>query len=211
MKNLETNDYYSRDRKWPSFFPITVGAKILDIGCGKGVLGSYLKNSYSAKVTGLEIFPEYASEASGHLDEVICGNFEDIDLSAHKGIYDYVIFSDSLEHLLEPKAALLKARTLLKDSGELLIAIPNIRNFRVTFPLVVFGNFEYQDEGLLDRTHLRFFTLSSISNMLASCGFRVHSVEMELPKSSKVGLINLLTFSLFRESLTSHFYIRATK
>jgi len=210
MKSSSNNDYYSRDRTWPSLFPIVGGAQFLDIGCGKGVLGSYLKDKYSAKVTGLEIYPEYASEASECLDEVLCGNFEDIDLSSQDGQFDYVIFSDSLEHLVEPKAALLKAKALLKESGELLIAIPNVRNFRVTVPLVVFGNFEYQDEGLLDRTHLRFFTLSSIKNMLVSCGFCVQSVEMDLPKSSKVGLVNMLTFSVFRESLTSHFFIRAT-
>jgi 2-polyprenyl-3-methyl-5-hydroxy-6-metoxy-1,4-benzoquinol methylase len=208
---VKRSDYYSRERKWPSLFPIKEGSRILDVGCGKGVLGSYLKSNYSAKVTGLEIFPEYASDASKCLDEIICGNFEEMDLYEYAGKFDYVIFSDSLEHLIEPKAALLKAQALLKESGEVLLAMPNVRNFRLTVPLVLFGRFEYVDEGLLDRTHLRFFTLSSISNLLVSCGFCVESVKMDLPRSSKVGLLNILTFSLFRETLTSHFFIRATR
>jgi cyclopropane fatty-acyl-phospholipid synthase-like methyltransferase len=65
----------SRERKWPSLFPIVEGARILDNGCGKGVLGSYLKSNYSAKVIGLEVCLEYASETSKCLDEVLCGAF----------------------------------------------------------------------------------------------------------------------------------------
>jgi 2-polyprenyl-3-methyl-5-hydroxy-6-metoxy-1,4-benzoquinol methylase len=107
----------SRERKWPSLFPIVEGARILDNGCGKGVLGSYLKSNYSAKVIGLEVCLEYASETSKCLDEVLCGAF---------------------------------------------IGDTQREEFHVTVLLVVFGNFEYQYEGLLNRIHLRFFTLSSI-------------------------------------------------
>lgn len=70
MNSSSNSEYYSRDRKWSSRFPIVGGAKILDIGCGKGVLESYLKDNYSAKLTGLVIYPEHGSEASECLDEM---------------------------------------------------------------------------------------------------------------------------------------------
>lgn len=214
MSNLikeESSDYYSRQRSWPALFQIKHGGNFLDIGCGKGRLGTFLKNQIAAKVTGIEIFSEYAAEASKCLDAVMCGNIEELDLSAYAAQFDYVIFSDSLEHLLDPESALLKAKTMLCPDGALLLSIPNVRNFRVTIPLVVFGKFEYQDEGLLDRTHLRFFTRSSITNLLHKCGFEVDSVKLDLPSNSKVGLLNILTFGLFKETLTSHFFIKACR
>ncbi|MBI5890598.1 MAG: class I SAM-dependent methyltransferase [Nitrosomonadales bacterium] len=209
--SAESSDYYSRQRSWPALFQIRHGGRFLDIGCGKGMLGAFLKQRFAAKVTGIEIFQEYADEAAKYLDEVLCGNIEELNLTAYKNQFDHVIFSDSLEHLLDPKSALMKARGMLRADGALLLAIPNVRNFRVTLPLIFLGRFEYQDEGLLDRTHLRFFTRSSITNLLQKCGFEVESVKVDLPSNSKVGLLNMLTLGLFRETLTSHFFIKACK
>lgn len=209
--SMESSDYYSRQRSWPALFQIKQDCRVLDIGCGKGMLGAFLKQQFSANVTGIEIFPEHASEASKRLDEVLCGNIEKLDIAAYAEQFDYIIFSDSLEHLLDPESALMKAKAMLRSDGALLLSIPNVRNFRVTLPLVLFGQFEYQDEGLLDRTHLRFFTRSSITNLLQHCGFEVESVKFDLPTNSKVGLLNVLTLGLFKETLTSHFFIKACR
>jgi len=201
--------YYSRARKWPSNFDLKRGATFLDIGCGRGVMGQYLQETYGARVTGLEIIPENFAIARGILQECLLGDIETMDVSAMVGQFDHVVFSDSLEHLLEPQAALEKIKPLLNVAGSVLISIPNIRNFRVSLPLLFRDNWEYTDEGLLDRTHLRFFTQSSITNLLHRSGYRVDRVFVDLPSASKVGLLNRLTFGVFKRLLTSHYFIQA--
>lgn len=201
--------YYERYRTWPSLFHLRSGAKILDVGCGTGNLGSYLQRKYSCKVTGIEIIEDNFLVASSVLHEAFLGDIESMDTSIFVSQFDYVIFSDSLEHMLEPKAVLERARDLMAENGHLLISMPNIRNFRVTVPLVFWDQWEYQDEGLLDRTHLRFFTCTSICKLIEQCRYKVEKVRFDLPLSSKVGILNMLTFGVFRRHLTSHYFIKA--
>jgi 2-polyprenyl-3-methyl-5-hydroxy-6-metoxy-1,4-benzoquinol methylase len=188
---------------------INQSCNFLDVGCGKGSLGEYLRENFQGIVTGIEIFPEYAEVAAKVLNHVICGNVENLNLESHSETYDYIIFSDSLEHLIDPEFTLLKVKPLLRMNGSILLSVPNIRNFRVMAPLLLFGQFEYQEEGLLDRTHLRFFTRSSIVNTLERCGFKVDEIYVDLPLRSKVGIINLFTLGIFKNILTSHYFIRA--
>jgi 2-polyprenyl-3-methyl-5-hydroxy-6-metoxy-1,4-benzoquinol methylase len=159
----------------------------------------------------VELFEEYANESANYLDKVICGNFESINLTSLEGTFDYVIFSDSLEHFYDSKSALNKAKLLINPSGSILISIPNIRNFRVLAPLLLLGRFEYEDEGLLDRTHIRFFTRSSITKLLQDCGLDITSIQYDLPVTSKTGILNLLTLGFFRDILTSHYFISSCK
>jgi cyclopropane fatty-acyl-phospholipid synthase-like methyltransferase len=210
--NLQTKPdlaYYARSRTWPSLFDIRHGTKVLDIGCGWGNLGTYLQDKYGCKVTGLEIIEENHILASSVLYKAHLGDIETMDLSVLGSGFDYVIFSDSLEHMLEPKDVLERVRGLMTEGGHLLMSMPNVRNFRVTVPLLFLDQWEYQDEGLLDRTHLRFFTNTSICNLIERCGYKVERVLFDLPLSSKVGILNILTLGLFRRHLTSHFFIKA--
>lgn len=210
--NLEAKydqSYYDRYRTWPSLFDLRTGTKILDVGCGTGNLGSYLQRKYSSKVTGIEIIEDNFLAASRVLHEAFLGDIESMDTSIFGSQFDYVIFSDSLEHMLEPKAVLERTRDLIAGNGHLLISMPNIRNFRVTVPLIFLDRWEYQDEGLLDRTHLRFFTCTSICKLIEQCGYKVEQVRFDLPFSSKVGILNLLTLGVFRRHLTSHYFIKA--
>lgn len=210
--NLEVKSdqtYYERSRTWPSIFGIRSGTKILDVGCGRGNLGSYLQTKYGSEVTGLEIIKDNFLVASTVLHEAQLGDIESMDMSVLGSRFDYVIFSDSLEHMLEPKAVLERVRDLMAENGYLLISMPNIRNFRVTVPLVFSDQWDYQDEGLLDRTHLRFFTCTSICKLIEQCGYKVEQVRFDLPLSSKVGVLNVLTLGLFRRHLTSHYFIKA--
>lgn len=205
------SSYYQRLRTWPSSFKLKRDAKVLDIGCGSGQLGQYFQNELQCAVTGVEITEHNYEIAKTVLSNALLGDIESLDLHLIGNDFDYIIFSDSLEHMLNPDKVLTRVQQLIAKNGELLISIPNVRNFRVTFPLVIKGDWEYQDEGLLDRTHLRFFTIASISRLLVECGFKIEEVLLDLPPSSKVGVLNILTFGLFRNHLTSHYFIRARK
>jgi 2-polyprenyl-3-methyl-5-hydroxy-6-metoxy-1,4-benzoquinol methylase len=201
--------YYSQIRTWPSVFSLKHAPKILDIGCGQGVLGKYLKDKVAANVCGIEITTEHYNVASTVLDRAVLGDIESMDMTLIGTGFDYVIFSDSLEHLVDPGAILRKIKSLMTEDGEILMSLPNVRNFRVTFPLLFRDKWEYTDEGLLDKTHLRFFTLNSITHLLHESGFQIENFHYDLPLSSKVGILNLLTFGLFRKILTSHYFIKS--
>lgn len=201
--------YYSRIRKWPSLFKIKPESNILDIGCGVGLLGAYLKERYCANVTGVEIIKENCEIARHHLDSVHNCDVATAEITQFKNHYDVVMFSDSLEHMIEPEKVLNFIKPLLSPFGRVLISIPNVRNFRVTFPLLFKDEWRYEEEGLLDYTHLRFFTEKSMRRMLEDCGYSVTKIYLDLPMTSKVGIINIITFGLFRNHLTSHYFIES--
>lgn len=209
---LNTNiSYYQRIRTWPTLFDLKRKSNVLDIGCGSGQLGQYFISELNCEVTGIEITTHNYEIAKTVLTNTLLGDIESLDIKLIGTDFNYVIFSDSLEHMLNPDKVLARVKQLISKNGELLISIPNVRNFRVTLPLILKGEWEYQDEGLLDRTHLRFFTIKSISNLLIKSGYKIEEVLLDLPKSTKVGILNMLTFGLFRNHLTSHYFIRASR
>jgi len=209
---MEVGNYYSRARAWPSKLNVKQNSKILDIGCGTGVLGRFLKHQFNASVTGIEVLPECANIARESLEKVFCEDIEKTNILSKLRNFDHVIFSDSLEHLVEPDLVLQKIVSVMSSGdSSVLISIPNVRNFRVLGPLVFRGDWKYESEGLLDRTHLRFFTKKSICRTLHENGFEVKNIKCELPLTSLSGKLNLLTLGLFEGFLTSHYYVEACK
>lgn len=212
MKNTNSgiDNYYSRQRAWPQHFKIRKNIKVLDVGCGTGVLGSFFMAKYDAKVTGIEILEECAAVAEKTLDEVFCENIEESNLLSNLSGFDYVVFSDSLEHLIDPEKILNNTHKVLKSKeSSILVSIPNVRNFRVLLPLIFKGDWKYEDEGLLDKTHLRFFTKKSFLRALDDAGYMVTKIVVELPLKSVSGLLNAVTFGVFEGFLTSHYYVQA--
>ena len=143
----------------------------LEIGCSSGGTGALIKKDLGVKYyAGLELMPEAAKAAEKNLDWAHCGNIEDMIAKGETGIipdkgYDLLLYLDVLEHLIDPWKVLAETSKLLKPGGLLIGSIPNAGNLYVLWKLMR-DQFEYDEEGLLDRTHLRFFTAHTIKKMV---------------------------------------------
>lgn len=145
--------------------------RVLEIGCSGGGTGRLVKQRLGVQYyAGVELMPEAAAEAAQHLDWVKCDNIEAMIAEGRlgelpEGPFDAILFLDVLEHLYNPWEVVAQVSKLLAPKGLLVGSIPNAGNLYVLWKLMR-DQFEYEDEGLLDRTHLRFFTLQTIKNML---------------------------------------------
>lgn len=150
--------------------------KILEIGCGMGATLGYLKNKYpDALVYGVELEEEVALMAGKYLPGIISGNIEQMELPYPEGFFDYIIFADVLEHLHNPEQILHNVGRYLNPSGSVLASIPNMMHYSVILELLR-GNFTYRESGILDRTHLHFFTLNEIMAMFGRCGYEIETI-----------------------------------
>ena len=147
---------------------------VLDVGCGVGLNGAAIKRS-GARVTGLEIVPRSIERARAVLDEVISADItSDAALRDALGSrrFDLIVLADVLEHTVEPRAVLERLLPYLEDDGQVLISLPNVAAWTVRLGLLA-GRFDYQPSGILDDTHLRFFTRESAARLCESAGLEV--------------------------------------
>jgi 2-polyprenyl-3-methyl-5-hydroxy-6-metoxy-1,4-benzoquinol methylase len=151
--------------------------KILDIGCGEGNFGSILKVKNNLEIWGIEKRKDIAEYAKAKLDYVITGDFEIENLTIPQDYFDCIVFNDILEHFKYPWNVLEKIRPNLTDGGYIITSIPNIRYFYVIKDLVLHKKFAYSVDGVLDREHLRFFTVRSIVDMFLSCNYQIINLE----------------------------------
>ena len=166
--------------------------KVLDVGCGSGYLGKILKE-HSCSVVGIESDEARVKEAQKFLDKVILGDAETInELPFPLMFFDTIILADVLEHMNRPDIFLSNIRKYLKKEGVIIVSVPNIARIDIRLKLL-FGKFTYENGGILDKTHLRFFTWSSINKLLDSCGFTVIAKDY----SGIISRIRILR-SLFR-------------
>lgn len=182
---------------------------LLDIGCGTGKLGKVLKQK-GRTIYGIESFEDAAKEAEQELDHVLCGNIEQLALPYQHEQFDCIIFGDVLEHLLDPWAVLKKVKPFLKKEGAILSSIPNIGHISTVLELLA-GRFTYTDAGLMDQTHLRFFTLHEIHALFHSAGFRIREFEaIRVQHPSYASVLNDLHELLMKHGIRSDFHEAAT-
>jgi 2-polyprenyl-3-methyl-5-hydroxy-6-metoxy-1,4-benzoquinol methylase len=156
------------------FLP-TTASRILDVGCGTGGFSRAAKARTPDLIAwGIEANPNAAAAAESHLDSVITGSFPD-DMPAEVPPFDVVFFNDVLEHMVDPWAALVATQPMITPGGCVVASLPNLRHYKVLDALVRRGDFTYTDVGILDRTHLRFFTRSTMTDMFTSTGYEVTS------------------------------------
>lgn len=157
---------------------IRPGSTVLELGPAIGYFTRHLSETLGCTVDCIEYSAEMAKQARPFARNMHVGDLDQLNIGDHfeSGAYDYVIAADVLEHLKNPWQVLGGCRNLLKPSGAVLLSIPNIGHAALISELMA-GRFEYRDEGLLDRTHLRFFTRASIVDMLRRTGLRPLSID----------------------------------
>ncbi len=159
--------------------------KVLELGCGPGHMSQVLRNNFGCNIIGIEIDEEAAKVARNFCHEVVVCNLDDTDLTRlfEKNTFDVIVMADVLEHLKEPQHTLVQCKQLVSDDGYMVISIPNVAYAGVVASLMM-AQFPYADLGILDRTHLRFFTGPSFRILLQRLGYRIekwltHQVSVE--------------------------------
>lgn len=164
----------SREEVVP-FVPMRV-QRLLDVGCGRGGFGAALRQRRADLVVwGVEPTEAGSRVAATRLNRVITGEFPGA-LANETERFDCVTFNDVLEHLVDPAGSLRAAATLLRPEGVVVASIPNVRYVEVLSDLLFRGKWTYTDTGVLDRTHLRFFTRSTMVALFEDTGYEVQRV-----------------------------------
>ena len=145
------------------------GLEVLDVGCGFATTSQHIR-ARGNRVTGIESAPEAVEVARGRIDEVIAADLLHVDLGDRR--FDAILFADVLEHLAWPREILTRFLGALKPDGRVFVSLPNVGLWSVRFALA-FGRFRYADTGVLDRTHLRFFTRGTARELIEEAGLRV--------------------------------------
>lgn len=192
-KNISFNpdklDPLNIDRQSISLIPDR--SSVLDIGCATGFMGAYLKSKKNCRVVGIEKGIEEASYAKKVLDQVIGGDIEDNNtLHQIKEKFDFILASAIIEHLRNPEKALTSWKKFLKSNGKLIVTTSNIAHWSQRIALLR-GEFEYRDYGILDNTHLRFYTVNSFRNLFDDAGYKVEYSSIDpvgggFPRISKI-------------------------
>lgn len=198
MINAELNaqgSYYRLFRQ--ELLPLleSVEGSVLDVGCGSGELLKHLKDRGARRTIGVEMRADVAHELrrSDKIDEVLVLDIECDDLPLPLESLDAIIVSHVLEHMVNPWQVLRKLRGYLKHDGILVGAIPNVRHVSVAGALLFKGRWPYRESGILDVTHLRFFTRQSIGELIESSGFLLETLQPEIsgPRASMVSRLSL--------------------
>jgi SAM-dependent methyltransferase len=166
----------ARDELVP-FVPAGV-RRLLDVGCGVGRYAAEVRRQRpEVEVWGVEPDPSSAAAARQHVPQLVEGFFPEVEVDLPAAHFHVVTFNDVLEHLVTPSLALAGAARLLAPGGLVVASIPNVRHLSVLWPLLRRDDWNYDLFGLLDHTHLRFFTRTTMREFFEALGWTVVSVD----------------------------------
>ena len=182
------------------FIPNTIKT-MLDVGCSSGSFGAQFKRNLKAEVWGIEYDHEAGELAKEKLDKVFVGDIIQVIDELPNVYFDCIVFNDVLEHLVDPYRVLTSMKDKLSPNGIIVCSIPNIRWFYALQDLVLKKDWKYEENGILDKTHLRFFTQKSIIDMFNELDFRILKMEgINALSSWKFDLFNIMCLGHFSDS-----------
>jgi len=202
----KSESYYQSIREdMLQFVPVGV-RRTLEFGCGEGNFSALLKDRLNAETWAVEINEKCAQKAATKLHKVINDDAFNCLAGLPDGYFDCIICFDFLEHLVDPYSLLASLRDKLVKGGVVISSIPNIRYYSVFRDFVLHGNWDYKSQGIMDKTHLRFFTYKSITRMFEGLDYEILLTQGIHPTSSRTcKLLQLFTFGMFSDIRYKHF------
>jgi 2-polyprenyl-3-methyl-5-hydroxy-6-metoxy-1,4-benzoquinol methylase len=181
--------------------------RVLDVGCGAGIVGSELRAAGAERLVGVELDQEAAERARPAYDELLVGPVEEL-LDRIPGAFDTIVCYDVLEHLVDPWQVLRGMRRLAGEGCQLHVSVPNARHPAFGLGVLVRGTFGYEEAGLRDVTHLRWFTRRDIATAVTDAGWRVVR-EGHNPISRPRRLVERLTAGRATEFMVGQLWVLA--
>ena len=192
--NEKAPDYFSNIRK-DLINLIDANAKdlkILEVGAAYGETLYYLKqNGIASEAVGVDIFEDTKNKQNYKpLDRFIFGDIEKIELPEYNQYFDLILLPDVLEHLFEPKSVLETLKKYLKEDGKIIVSMPNIRYYSALYKIVFKGDFKYEESGIFDYTHVRFYCRKNIQELLETTGYTI--LKQESSTSGMRSTLNII-------------------
>lgn len=185
---------------------------VLELGCGGGATLAWLQQAGRARsTTGIELMPGAAAQARRRVDRLLEGDVDSLLPSLQEERYDLVLCLDVLEHLVDPWATLGKVKRLLRPGGRLIVSLPNVRHYSVVMPLLLSGRWQYQEAGIMDRTHLRFFTRRGARQLVEAAGFEISQERCTYAWGSRDRWKDWATLTMLRGMWAFQYLIGGTR
>jgi|YNPNPStandDraft_1061719.scaffolds.fasta_scaffold00080_26 SAM-dependent methyltransferase len=191
--------------------------RILDVGCSTGMLGATLKQHSQIEVVGIEANEAMATLAKKRLDRVICADVETLNFDAcfERKYFTCIVFADILEHLKDPWTVLRQLVQFLHDEGTVVASIPNVGHYSTAANLILRQRWLYSERGILDKNHLRFFTLESIHTLFNGASLCITTFERNYRLLERPHWINAYakycSFGVLKDLLTFQYIVAAHK
>jgi len=167
------DSYFANERpEMQAFLPAGSLGRTLEIGCAGGNFSAALN---ATERWGVEPFPDAAAAARAKGINALTGIYSDVEAQLPAGHFDLIVANDVIEHMPDHEAFLRAVKAKLAPGGRILISVPNIRHLPTLFDLVVRRDWRYAPDGVLDHTHLRFFTRKSLTRCMDECGYEIEA------------------------------------
>ncbi len=192
------------------------GIKVMEIGAAYGETLFYLKtHGIAAEAVGVELFEDYRNKSRyREINRFIFGNIEELDFPEYENYFDLILLPDVIEHLIEPTTTLDKVYKYLNPTGQIIVSMPNIRHYSAFVKIFIKGEFKYEESGIFDYTHRRFYCRKDIQKLLEKSHFQTIASESSI-KSYKgrsfAKLVNILTFGVLEEFLSYQYFFKSKK
>ena len=213
LYNNKITEYYSSIRYEIEHLLPDFSKNVLDIGCGDGSTLKWLKSEQKCeKIYGIEISKDQSEKAKEFLDDIANINIEENYNFFPDKKFELILVLDTLEHLINPWDFLKNIKSKLTDDGFIITSVPNIRHYSILKNLFLFGNWEYDDSGILDTTHLRFFTKKSLNKLFKEQGLKIAGfTKYPLDFQGKAKIVNKLSLGFFSDFLTQQYIFKLNK